>query len=194
MRDVFLIKLKTMSNIDPHKLSVPIVGFVGYSGSGKTTLLAKVITELNALDLRIGVLKHAHHRFDIDQPGKDSYVLRQAGAKQTMVASQNRWALMTETPHRAQDPQLAELTPHFDQTGLDLILVEGFKHTQYPKLEVYRSEVNAPLLYPNDPDIIALVTDAKSQANILPKIPTLDLNDTGQIVTFILNFIGKCND
>jgi molybdopterin-guanine dinucleotide biosynthesis protein MobB len=183
-----------MSNIDPLKLNIPIVGFVGYSGSGKTTLLAKVITELSALGFRIGVLKHAHHRFDIDQPGKDSYVLRHAGAKQTMVASQNRWALMTETPNRAQDPQLAELIPQLDQAQLDLILVEGFKHTHYPKLEVFRPAVNSALLYPNDPDIIALVTNAKSQIDISQKIPVLDLDDARQVAQFVLIFIGKCND
>jgi molybdopterin molybdotransferase len=180
-----------MSELGLRNLSVPIVGFVGYSGSGKTTLLAKVITELSALGLRIGVIKHAHHRFDVDQPGKDSYVLRHAGAIQTMVASKSRWALMTETPNLEQDPQLAELIPHLEQTQLDLILVEGFKHTHYPKLEVYRPAVNTALLYPDDPDIIALITNEKSQANFSQKIPVLDLDDTAQVVQFILDLIGK---
>jgi molybdopterin-guanine dinucleotide biosynthesis protein MobB len=150
-----------------------------------------VITELSVLGWRIGVLKHAHHRFDIDQPGKDSYALRHAGAVQTLVASRNRWALMTETLKSTQDPSLADLIGQLNQRQLDLILVEGFKHSHYPKLEVHRSIVNTALLYPQDPDIIALITDDKLQTKISHNIPLLDLNDSAQVVQFILKFIGK---
>jgi len=173
------------------KFGIPIVGFVGFSGSGKTTLLTKVITDLSSRGLRSGVIKHAHHRFDIDQPGKDSFVLRQAGAIQTMIASKNRWALMTEAPHHTQDPKLEELIPNLDQTLLDLILVEGFKHTRYPKLEVHRPTLNPALLYPKDPDIMALITKDKIHIEASHPIPVLDLDDIDQVVQFILNFIGK---
>ena len=149
---------------------------------------------MSDLDFHSRLIKHAHHSFDVDRPGKDSYVLRHAGAQQTMVASKNRWALMTETPSHEQDPKLEELITHLEQKQLDLILVEGFKHTHYPKLEVNRSAVNSTLLYPNDPDIIALVTIEKPLTEYSANIPILDLDDTEQIVQFILNFIGKYND
>lgn len=183
----------TLTDSDLGDLAIPILGFVGYSGSGKTTLLAKVIAELSTKGIRIGVIKHAHHRFDIDHPGKDSYVLRHAGAEQTLVASKNRWALMVETPYRQQDPRLKDLITHLDQTRLDLILVEGFKHAPYPKLEVHRPSVNSTLLYPHDKDIIALLTDGKLSAQISEAFPVLDLDDTAQIVQFIENLIRKKN-
>jgi molybdopterin-guanine dinucleotide biosynthesis protein B len=174
--------------------STPLLGVVGFSGSGKTTLLTRLIAKLNQTGLRIGVIKHAHHSFDIDQPGKDSYVLRHAGAGQTLVASKNRWALMVETPDNRQDPQLNELLERLDSSRLDLILVEGFKHVSYPKLEVHRAAVNPVLLYPDDPDIMALLTDNVSQFNDTINIPVLNLDDTISIVQFILNFIRNHND
>jgi molybdopterin-guanine dinucleotide biosynthesis protein MobB len=182
------------SELKPRSLNVPILGFVGYSGSGKTTLLSKLITELSVAGMRIGVIKHAHHRFDIDHPGKDSYALRHAGAKQTLVASKHRWALMVETPDKTDNPQLDELVSHLDPNQLDLIFVEGFKHACFPKLEVHRTAVNSQLLYPTDPDIIALLSDDTSQFKTTAKIPVLNLNDTKNIVQFIKNFIRKLND
>jgi molybdopterin-guanine dinucleotide biosynthesis protein B len=175
-------------------LDTPILGIVGFSGSGKTTLLAKLITELNILGIRIGIIKHAHHHFDIDHPGKDSYILRHAGAKQTLVASKHRWALTVETAERKQDPQLAELISRLDLTQLDLVLVEGFKHVSYPKLEVHRAAANPVLLCPDDPDIIALLTTEDLQVKSALNLPVLNLNDTICIVQFIMDFIRKQHD
>lgn len=183
-----------MTETHLHNPALPILGFVGFSGSGKTTVLAKVINVLNSSGMRIAAIKHAHHHFDIDHPGKDSYVLRHAGAGQTLVASKHRWALMAETPDSLQEPQLSELVARLDQTRLDLILVEGFKHAHFPKLEVHRPSVNPQLLYPRDPDIIALLTDSKSQIQSPGSIPVLDLADTSQIVRLIMNFMGKHNE
>lgn len=192
-------KTETMPDREPVEAkrltySVPLLGVVGFSGSGKTTLLTKLIAQLNQANLRIGVIKHAHHSFDIDHPGKDSYELRHAGAGQTLVASKNRWALMVETPENRHDPQLNALIQRLDSSRLDLILVEGFKHVSYPKLEVHRSAANPVLLYPDDPDIMALLTDDVSQFNNTINIPVFNLDDITSIVQFILNFIRNNND
>lgn len=171
---------------------VPVLGFVAYSGSGKTTLLARLIPKLKSRGLRIGVIKHAHHNFDIDKPGKDSYVLRQAGCQQTLVASKNRWALMVETPDNNDDPWLPELISQLDQKQLDLILVEGFKHVRFPKLEINRSELNKPLLCNQDPDIIAVISDRP--LDISDDTAILDINNDEQIIQYIIKFIGKTHD
>lgn len=159
----------------------PVLGFVGYSGSGKTTLLCKLLPLLTAQGLCIAVVKHAHHGFDIDHPGKDSYVLRKAGARQTLVASASRWALMTEQ-ESTQEPRLAELIPRLDLGSLDLVLVEGFKHESISKIEVHRPALGHPLLFPHDTSIIAVAADA-----VLPAatVPVLDLNSPEQIAGFI---------
>lgn len=182
-----------MNDTPLNNLNIPVLGIVGFSGSGKTTLLTKVISQLTVLSFRVGVVKHAHHKFDIDHPGKDSYKLRQAGAAQTLVASQQRWALMVETPGREHDPQLQDLLAHIDQSRLDLILVEGFKHASYPKLEVHRPSVNPTLLYPHDPDIIALLTD-DTTLSLTNAITTIDMNNTAEIVKFIEHFIRNRHD
>ena len=160
---------------------LPVLGFVGYSGSGKTTLLCKLLPLLSARGLRIAVIKHAHHGFDIDHPGKDSYVLRKAGARQTLVASASRWALMTER-ESPQEPRLADLMPRLDLALLDLVLVEGFKHESIPKIEVHRPVLGHPLLFPHDPAIVAVAADA-----VLPAagIPVLDLNSPEQVAGLI---------
>lgn len=189
----FSDQLSTFSNINtPEDLlqvpqRCPVLGFVAWSGSGKTTLLKQLIPLLNAAGLRVGLIKHAHHQFDIDTPGKDSYELRKAGASQVMVASQQRWALMTETPQQQADPELMALLQHMDQNNLDIILVEGFKHTQYPKIEIHRPSQQQSLLSPQDPDIIAVASDAET----LPKltIPLLDLNNPQQIAGFIQRWL-----
>ncbi|HFQ14122.1 MAG TPA: molybdopterin-guanine dinucleotide biosynthesis protein B, partial [Gammaproteobacteria bacterium] len=116
--------------------STPLLGFVAFSGTGKTTLLRQLIPLLKARGLKIGLIKHAHHRFDIDIPGKDSYELRKAGADRVLVASQQRWAMVSETPQQDGDPALADMLAHIDKDDLDLILVEGFKHARFPKLEL----------------------------------------------------------
>ena len=163
--------------------SCPVIGFVAASGTGKTTLLQQLIACLRERGLAIGLIKHSHHDFDIDIPGKDSYVLRKAGATQVMVASRRRWALMTETPDQHGDPDLASLLPRLDTDRLDLVLVEGFKHEAFPKIELHRATMNRPLLYPSDPHIIAVASDEP-----LPDVslPVLDLNDPDAIAGFLL--------
>jgi len=171
----------------------PVIGFVGYSGSGKTTLLTEVVQKFTQRGIRTAVIKHAHHRFDIDTPGKDSYVLRHAGAIQTIVASKHRWALMVETPDATHEPALADLLNQLDPSKLDIVFVEGFKHSNFPKLEIHRPALNKPLLYPDNPDIIALVTNPPVAAT-RTAIPILDLNDTEQVTQFIICISGLNND
>lgn len=165
----------------------PILGFVAYSGTGKTTLLEKLIPLLGERGIRTALLKHAHHDFDIDTPGKDSYRLRHAGAEQVMVASHKRWALMTENPRDEKEPRLEELLQHFSPDSFDLLLVEGFKHEPYPKIELQRSELAKPALHPNDPNIIALASDTPSPEHTLPQ---LDINRVDEIAAFIEQWLG----
>lgn len=161
----------------------PLLGFVGYSGSGKTTLLSQLIALLRDRGYRLGVIKHAHHQFDIDYPGKDSYELRHAGASQMLVASQNRWALITETPQQQHDPHLQDLIDRLDCNELDLILVEGFKHEAYTKLEVYREVVGHSPLYPEDDNIIGLITELPGPDDT--ELDVLDINNPPMIADFI---------
>ncbi len=162
---------------------VPLLGFAAFSGTGKTTLLKKLIPRLMAEGLKIGLIKHGHHDFEIDHPGKDSYELRRAGASPVMLSSARRRAIITE--HRViREPLLNDELAHFDQTGLDLILVEGFKREAFPKIELHRPSLGKPLLFPEDRTIIAIATDAALA--IEPAIPRLDLNDPEPIARFIL--------
>jgi len=161
-----------------------LFGLAGWSGSGKTTLTAKLLPELIARGISVSTMKHAHHNFDIDQPGKDSYVHRMAGASEVLVASANRWALMHE--HRgASEPTAAELIAHM--TPVDLLLIEGFKREPHDKLEIYRAANGKPLLHPDDRYIVAVASDAP-----LPdcKLPQLAIDDVSAIAEFI---IGNCN-
>jgi molybdopterin-guanine dinucleotide biosynthesis protein B len=164
-----------------------ILGFVAYSGTGKTTLLTQLIPRLKQKGLRIAVIKHSHHAFEIDHDGKDSYRLRHAGAVQTLLTSQKRWALIEETPERETEVTLQEAINHLDTDALDLILTEGFKSTCYPKIELHRPSLHKPLLYPNDSDIIAIASDAPLHET--PPIPCLNLNAIDEIVEFIEDFI-----
>ncbi|MBT3196931.1 MAG: bifunctional molybdopterin-guanine dinucleotide biosynthesis adaptor protein MobB/molybdopterin molybdotransferase MoeA [Gammaproteobacteria bacterium] len=161
----------------------PLLGFAAWSGTGKTTLLLQLIPLLKSRGIRVAAIKHTHHNFDIDQPGKDSYALRKSGADQLLVASAQRWALMTETRERQQEPNLIQLLPQLDHTQLDLILIEGFKHEAIPRIELYRSPIGKPLLYPDDPQIIAIALTATE--SIQPTIPRLDLDNSSQIADFI---------
>jgi len=167
----------------------PLLGFVGYSGSGKTTLLTQLITILRDRGYRIGVIKHAHHQFDIDYPGKDSYELRHAGASQMLVASQYRWALISETPQQEHAPQLDELLDKLDSDHLDLILVEGFKLEAYPKLEVYRDAASHSPLYSEDSNIIGLITELP--ARVEADLPLLDINNPPAIADFVEAFMQQ---
>ena len=167
---------------------VPILGFAAYSGTGKTTLLEQLIPILKAQGLRIGLIKHSHHNFQIDQPGKDSFRLREAGASPVMLVSSHRRAIITEF-QEVKVTNLDEELLVFNQAGLDLILVEGFKDTQFPKIELHRPSLNKPLLYPNDPSIIAVATDAPLVAP--NKLIQLDLNQPELIANFIAQqFMG----
>lgn len=157
-----------------------IFGIAGWSGSGKTTLMTRLIPLLTSRGFRVSTLKHAHHGFDVDQPGKDSYVHRQAGAVEVMVSSANRWALMHE--HRgAPEPGLEELLPHM--SPVDLVIVEGYKSHRHPKLEVYRPSVGKPLLCREDPTVLAVATD-EPVANL--PVPRLELEDVAGIADFVL--------
>ena len=159
-----------------------IFGFAGWSGSGKTTLIEKLIPRFVKAGLRVSLVKHAHHQFDVDQPGKDSYRHRHAGASEVLVTSSRRWVLMHELrggPEPSFEEQIAHLSP------CDLVIVEGFKFQAIPKIEVYRESVDSPPLHPNDPNIIAVATDAKVDT----KLPLLDLNDDAAIADFILGHL-----
>jgi len=163
-----------------------ILGIAGYSGSGKTTLLEKIIPILRGHGLRISVIKHAHHNFDIDRPGKDSFRHREAGAQEVLIVSGHRWALMHELRDEPE-PALEELVQRL--SPCDLLLVEGYKFSDIPKLEIHRKETGHPLLHPDDPNIIAVVTDSRES---LP-VPTLDIDAPGQVADYILNHfsLGK---
>jgi molybdopterin-guanine dinucleotide biosynthesis protein B len=167
---------------------IPMLGFAAFSGTGKTTLLTQTIPILKHHGLRIGLIKHSHHNFQIDQPGKDSFRLRAAGASSVMLVSTHRRAIITEiTPE--QEPRLDDQLKLFDQSELDLILVEGFKAEQFPKIELHRPSLNKPLLYPNDPDIIAIASDCTLETP--DTLTQLDINQPEMIAAFILNqFMG----
>ena len=161
-----------------------ILGLAGWSGSGKTTLLIRLLPELIGRGLAVSTLKHAHHEFDIDQPGKDSWRHRQAGASEVMVASAKRWALIRE--HRgALEPPLAALLPHM--APVDLILVEGFKRESHAKLEVHRPALGKPLLCRQNPCIVAVASDAPVPGLDLP---LLALDDAAAIAQFIVDHFG----
>lgn len=170
---------------------IPLLGFAAFSGTGKTTLLEQLIPELNQANIRIAMVKHTHHeKFDIDKPGKDSYRLRKAGAEQMLVASAKRWALMVEQPvhEQSEEPMLFELLAHLDLQKTNLILVEGFKHEAISKIELHRPSLGKPLLYPDDPHIIALAADQPVSVGKLNS-PLLDINNIAQISAFIIKLL-----
>jgi molybdopterin-guanine dinucleotide biosynthesis adapter protein len=180
-----------------HK-TIPVLGIIASgSNAGKTTLITKLIPELAKRNIRVSVIKHAHHTFDIDHVGKDSYKIREAGAVQTLVASNNRWALITEMQRLTEAPMetnLADLIGQINPDYADLILVEGFKQAivnqaPVPKIEVYRPSLNLSLLAATDNSIIAVASDADLVLNIV----TLDLNNTQQIADFIVLKIIQAN-
>ncbi len=160
-----------------------IFGFAGWSGSGKTTLIERLIPLVVARGLKVSLIKHAHHTFDVDQPGKDSYRHRHAGCSEVLVSSSRRWALMHEL-RGAGEPDFAQLAAHI--SPCDLLLVEGFKREKLPKLEVYRAAVGEPLIHPHDPDVVAIASDARVDT----RLPQLDLNDPPAIAEFILEHVG----
>jgi molybdopterin-guanine dinucleotide biosynthesis adapter protein len=159
-----------------------IIGLAGWSGSGKTTLLTGLIPELTGRGLTVSTIKHAHHAFDIDRPGKDSWRHREAGAREVMVASARRWALMRElrgAPELALEELVGRMSP------VDLLLVEGFKRHPHPKIEVHRPALGKPLIYPEDPDVVAIAADEPLAA----PLPLLPLGDPGAVAAFILDHL-----
>jgi molybdopterin-guanine dinucleotide biosynthesis protein B len=162
---------------------VKAFGFAGWSGSGKTTLIERLIPRLRARGLTVSLIKHAHHAFDVDRPGKDSYRHREAGATEVLLTSSTRWALMHElrgAPEPGLAEQLGRLSP------CDLVLVEGFKFAAIPKLEVHRPSTGQPLLHPRDPHIVAVASDAPVDT----ALPVLGLDDYDAIVAFLVGRLG----
>lgn len=167
--------------------SPPILGFAAFSGTGKTSLLTQLIPLLKQRGLRLGVIKHSHHDFEIDQPGKDSFKLRSAGASSVMLVSPHRRAVITEfnPPHANR---LSEQLAAFPSDNLDLILVEGFRDEAIAKIELHRPSLGKPLLYPNDSHIIAIASD-KLLTDTPANLPCLDLNQPQAIADFILDYL-----
>jgi len=160
-----------------------VFGFAGWSGSGKTTLIEKLIPQFTRRDLRVSIIKHAHHGFDIDKPGKDSWRHREAGATQVLMLSDDRWVLMHELrgqPEPTLEEQLALLAPS------DLVLIEGYKAAPVPKIEIHRPAVGKAPLWPDNPHVVAVASD---EAIACP-LPLLPLNDAGAIADFILDYVS----
>jgi molybdopterin-guanine dinucleotide biosynthesis protein B len=160
-----------------------LIGIAGYSGSGKTTLIEKVIPVLVRGGLRVSLIKHAHHEFDVDQAGKDSYRHRHAGCSEVLVSSSKRWALMHELRGAAEpmlQDQLKRLSP------CDLVIVEGYKGEPIAKIEVHRRKGHTPLLYPEDPNVVAVATDEPLDTSL----PQIDVGDAEAVAHFIVQFLG----
>jgi molybdopterin-guanine dinucleotide biosynthesis adapter protein len=162
--------------------SMKVIGFAGFSGSGKTTLIERVVPILTNIGLRVSLVKHAHHKFDVDVPGKDSYRHRAAGCAEVLVTSSNRWVLMHElrgAPEPSLDEALRRLSP------CDVVFVEGFKYAAIPKIEVHRAQSQAALLYPADSRIVAIATDEPLQTDL----PQLDINQPAAVARFTLDYL-----
>lgn len=160
-----------------------VFGLAGYSGAGKTTLIERLLPLFVARGLTVSLIKHTHHDFDLDRPGKDSYRHREAGASQVMLVCDQRWVLMNElrgAPEPSLEEQLSRLSP------CDLVLVEGFKYTAIPKLEVHRPAHGKPLIFPENEWVVAVASDVPVDTSL----PVLDLNDAEVIAGFILNHVG----
>ena len=164
----------------------PKLGFCAYSGTGKTTLLTQLIPILRNRGIQLGVIKHAHHNFEMDREGKDSFRFRQAGATEVMLASSRRWVLLHENSEEA-DPDPGELLQRMNLDHLDLVLVEGFKHHMLPKIEIHRPSLGRDMMHPDLPGIIALASDKTPSDNL--DIPWLDLNHPEKIAEFIIEWM-----
>lgn len=161
----------------------PVFGFAGYSGSGKTTLIEQLVPRLVGDGLRVSLIKHAHHDFEIDYPGKDTYRHRLAGCQEVVISSDRRWALIAElrgAPQLSLEQILARLSP------CDLVLVEGFKFDPIPKLEIHRPSLGKPLIHPNDPHIVAIASDIPLES----RLPVYDLRDTVALAALVLDTVG----
>jgi molybdopterin-guanine dinucleotide biosynthesis protein B len=169
----------------------PVLGFAAYSGSGKTTLIRKLIPEMISRGIHPAIVKHAHHDFDIDYPGKDSFELRKAGAKQVLVGSDQRWAMVVETPSSGE-AEFTDFLARLDLNHTNVILVEGFRHVRFPKIEVYRQELKRDLFYLEDNSIIAVATDCT--AAIDGEIPVIELDRTDKLADFIVDYCRAAID
>ncbi len=166
--------------------TIPLLGFAAASGTGKTTLLTQLIPLLNAKNLRVGVIKHSHHDFEIDHEGKDSFRLRHAGGTPMVLVSKYRRVIIEEFTNQIE-PTLNDQISLFNPSETDLILVEGFRNSPVPKIELHRADLNKPLLYLNDSHIIAIASDAELNTNL----PQLDLNQPAEIADFIIHTFLK---
>ncbi|MEP6688213.1 MAG: molybdopterin-guanine dinucleotide biosynthesis protein B [Gemmatimonadales bacterium] len=169
--------------------TLPVLGFVGSSGSGKTTLLERVVALLADTGVRLAVIKHAKPGFDVDpNPRKDSHRLRTAGAEQLLVASRDRWVLMAQQADPLREPSLREMLGHLDAGALDGVLVEGFVHERYEKIEVYRpAHGRPPQCWPHDPSVVAVASDAPRATG---PVCWLDLNDPAAVAQFVVRRLG----
>jgi len=165
---------------------IPLMGFAAYSGSGKTTLLTSLLPCFKQQGLRVALIKHSHHAFEIDQPGKDSFRLREAGADTVLLVSAYRRAIISEFPDAAE-PELAAQLDALAHLDLDLVLVEGFRQAGIPKIAVHRPSLNKPLLYPEDAHIVAVASD--TPLTLAAPLVSLDLNQAPQIAQFILSYL-----
>lgn len=187
---------------------IPVLGFAAWSGTGKTTLLKKLLPILKERGIRLAVVKHAHHNFEADKPGKDSYELRKAGAAPMLISSSRRMAMMLDYEQEAE-PVLADMIDYLPLHKIDAVLVEGFKQESFPKIELHRPAVEKPLICPHDPDIIALATEGcllPEDVSLSDKhhdrivlcnpdkeriLPLLDLNNTDQLADFVVEQIAR---
>jgi len=166
----------------------PLLGFAAFSGTGKTTLLVKLIPELKKRGLRVAVIKHAHHNFDVDKPGKDSYELRKAGAAPMLISSARRTVIMIDNDVE-EEPELQKLLTHIPAESVDMILVEGFKQWPFAKIELHREATGKPLMYADDSNIIAIAHDRKANNQLNDTdLPQLDINDVNAIADFVMKF------
>jgi molybdopterin-guanine dinucleotide biosynthesis protein B len=164
-----------------------VIGLAGWSGAGKTTLLTRAIPQLQKQGLRVSVIKHAHHAFDVDVPGKDSWKHREAGAAEVLVSSSQRWALMHEL-RGATEPRLPELLAKMAR--VDLVVVEGFKREPHRKIEVFRAANAKPLLFPEDPGIVGIATDTAVETTL----PTAHLDDIEAVAAMLLKSVISLED
>jgi molybdopterin-guanine dinucleotide biosynthesis protein B len=168
---------------DPSHTRMKVFGFAGWSGGGKTTLIEQLVPRFVGAGLTVSLVKHAHHSFEVDQPGKDSYRHRAAGCQEVIVSSEKRWVVMHELrgePEPGLDEQLKRASP------CDLLLVEGYKHYPMPKLEIYRAANAKPFLHPDDPHIVAIAADVRLET----ELPQFGLSDYDRIADFILVYNG----
>ncbi len=165
----------------------PVLGFAAYSGTGKTSLLVKLLPLMKLQGLRVAMIKQTHHDFEIDKPGKDSYELRKAGADQVMLSSERRCAVITEYAEQ-RAPDLAALIDQLDLDNIDLVMVEGFKHLPFAKIELHRPSLGKELIFPGDPSVIAVASDSGLETG---ELPLLNINEPEEVAGFINRWLDK---